>query len=82
MAGEFGLDIYNVSLSSGVDNYKLADLVNQIPQRALLLMEDIDAAFVDPGINRDLEKKPSNIHERNFGNKGGYVFVAICLLFS
>jgi len=69
LAGEFGLDIYNVSLSSGVDNYKLADLVNQIPERALLLMEDIDAAFVDPGINRDQQRQQSNINGRNFGNK-------------
>ena len=35
-------------------------------------MEDIDAAFVSPGINRDQQKH--NINERNnTENKGGYV---------
>ena len=38
---------------SGIDDNTLADLINQIPEKALLLMEDIDAAFVDPGVNRD-----------------------------
>ena len=36
-------------------------------------MEDIDAAFVNPGVNRDQQKLQSNINERNFGNKAGYV---------
>ena len=81
MAGEFGLDIYNVSLSSGVDNYKLADLVSQIPERALLLMEDIDAVFVDPGVNRDQQKNQSDNNERSFGNKGGYVLSPFIYVF-
>ena len=45
-------------------------------------MEDIDAAFVDPGINRDQQKQQSNINERNFGNKGGYVLMSFICVFS
>ena len=37
-------------------------------------MEDIDAAFVNPGINRDQQKPQNNIKERkNIENKEGYV---------
>jgi len=51
LAGELGLDIYNMS-PSGIDDSTLANLISQIPEKALLLMEDIDAAFIDPGVNR------------------------------
>lgn len=44
-------------------------------------MEDIDAAFVNAGINRDQQKKKSNTNERSTENKGGYVFNAIYLCF-
>ena len=45
-------------------------------------MEDIDAAFVDPVINRDEPEKKSNINDRNFGNKGGYVLTPFICVFS
>jgi hypothetical protein len=45
-------------------------------------MEDIDAAFIDPGVNRDQQKKQSDINERNFGNKGGYVLTPFISVFS
>ncbi|KAF8816447.1 P-loop containing nucleoside triphosphate hydrolase protein [Phlegmacium glaucopus] len=68
LAGELGLEIYNISPStSGIDDGILADLVNQIPDRALLLMEDIDAAFVDPGINRGDQQKKQNLSEKRPG---------------
>ena len=53
-----------------MDNNKLADLVSQIPERALLLMEDIDAAYIN-GINREQQKKQSNNNERSIEIKGG-----------
>ena len=81
LAGELGLDIYNVSPASGIDNSTFAELVSLLPERAILLMEDIDAAFVDLGINRD-QQKPK-INERNYiGNKegGGYVLTPFYLV--
>lgn len=46
LAGELGLHIYVVSLSKrGMDDTSLNTLINSIPSRAMILMEDIDAAF-------------------------------------
>lgn len=75
------------SSTSGLDDVTLAELVNHIPDRALLVMEDIDAAFVDPSTNRsDWQQKQSvNVNERRQGfseNKVGYVrlYYFSCLL--
>ncbi|ELU44065.1 BCS1-like ATPase [Rhizoctonia solani AG-1 IA] len=51
LAGELGLDIYVVSLNMKGDN-TLANLMGRIPQRCILLLEDLDAAFTR-GTSRD-----------------------------
>lgn len=46
LAGELGLEIYSLSLAShNWDDTVLADVVSQVPPRAILLIEDIDCAF-------------------------------------
>ncbi|CAE6452205.1 unnamed protein product [Rhizoctonia solani] len=53
LAGELGLDIYVVSLNmKGMSDNTLANLMGRIPQRCILLLEDLDAAFTR-GTNRD-----------------------------
>ncbi|KAJ7596071.1 P-loop containing nucleoside triphosphate hydrolase protein [Mycena floridula] len=53
LAGELGLDVYVISLSrSGLDDSALDQLVNDLPERCVALMEDIDAAFTHT-LNRD-----------------------------
>ncbi|KAJ8082543.1 hypothetical protein PM082_008398 [Marasmius tenuissimus] len=53
MAGELGLDVYIVSLSrSGLDDNSLSELINELPERCIALMEDVDAAFTH-GVSRD-----------------------------
>jgi len=46
LAGELGLDIYVVSLSSkGMSDNTLTALMGGVPSRCILLLEDLDAAF-------------------------------------
>lgn len=46
LAGHFGLNIYVISLARrGLDDSSLVDMINGIPRRSIILMEDIDAAF-------------------------------------
>ncbi|CAE6504798.1 unnamed protein product [Rhizoctonia solani] len=53
VAGELGLDIYVVSLNmKGMSDNTLANLMGRIPQRCILLLEDLDAAFTR-GTSRD-----------------------------
>ncbi|KAH9958838.1 P-loop containing nucleoside triphosphate hydrolase protein [Russula dissimulans] len=53
LAGELGLDIYVVSLSSkGMSDNTLSTLMGNVPSRCILLLEDLDAAFTR-GISRD-----------------------------
>ena len=60
MAGELGLDIYVITLSrAGLDDTALNELINQLPQRCVALMEDIDAAFTH-GLSRDVPPTDQN----------------------
>ncbi|KAA1473996.1 P-loop containing nucleoside triphosphate hydrolase protein [Dentipellis sp. KUC8613] len=53
LAGELGLDIYNISLSkAGLDDSALHTLISALPERCIALMEDIDAAFTH-GLTRE-----------------------------
>ncbi|KAF8184488.1 P-loop containing nucleoside triphosphate hydrolase protein [Pholiota molesta] len=53
LAGELGLDIYVVSLSSkGMSDNTLTTLMGNVPQRCILLLEDLDAAFTR-SVSRD-----------------------------
>ncbi|KAF9266624.1 P-loop containing nucleoside triphosphate hydrolase protein [Marasmius fiardii PR-910] len=59
MAGELGLDVYIVSLSRvGLDDNSLGELINELPERCIALMEDIDAAFTH-GVSRDSNSSTS-----------------------
>jgi len=61
LAGELGLDVYIVSLSrSGLDDAALAELLNELPERCVALMEDIDAAFTHSVGNRDQSRTRQN----------------------
>ncbi|KAI9304515.1 P-loop containing nucleoside triphosphate hydrolase protein [Cunninghamella echinulata] len=54
LAGELGLNIYVVNLSNkGLTDDTLSELVCETPSRCILLMEDIDSAFIqrDKGEN-------------------------------
>ncbi|KAH9962650.1 P-loop containing nucleoside triphosphate hydrolase protein [Russula dissimulans] len=53
LAGELGLDIFVVSLSSkGMSDDTLSTLMGNVPSRCILLLKDLDAAFTR-GISRD-----------------------------
>ena len=53
LAGELGLDIYILSLSQiGLDDSDLRTLVSALPSKSIVLIEDIDAAFLQ-SINRE-----------------------------
>ncbi|KAF5368166.1 hypothetical protein D9615_010192 [Tricholomella constricta] len=53
LAGELGLDIYVVSLSSkGMSDNTLTTLMTHVPSRCILLLEDLDAAFTR-SVSRD-----------------------------
>ncbi|KIJ34810.1 hypothetical protein M422DRAFT_262996 [Sphaerobolus stellatus SS14] len=57
VAGELGLDIYYLSLSSyGLDDNMLAQAVASLPHRCILLIEDIDCAF--PPRTDGIEEEP------------------------
>ncbi|KAF8316584.1 P-loop containing nucleoside triphosphate hydrolase protein [Clavulina sp. PMI_390] len=46
LAGHFGLNIYVISLARrGLDDSGLVDMINGVPRKSIILMEDIDAAF-------------------------------------
>ncbi|KAI0758586.1 P-loop containing nucleoside triphosphate hydrolase protein [Irpex lacteus] len=76
LAGELGLDIYVVSLSSkGMSDDTLAKLMGNVPSRCILLLEDLDAAFTR-GISRDenstgapTRKTTSNTREKDDSSK-------------
>ncbi|KAJ7752898.1 P-loop containing nucleoside triphosphate hydrolase protein [Mycena metata] len=53
IAGVLNLDVYIVSLSSaGLDDSKLSQTISNLPEKCVVAMEDIDAAFVQ-SLNRD-----------------------------
>jgi chaperone BCS1 len=48
IASELGLAIYTVSLSArGVDDASFLELMGAVPPRSIVLLEDVDAAFVE-----------------------------------
>ncbi|KAK1218792.1 hypothetical protein PQX77_018502 [Marasmius sp. AFHP31] len=64
LAGELELDVYIISLSRiGLDDSGLNSLINELPERCVALMEDIDAAFTH-GLTRELDEE-----EKRLGDK-------------
>ncbi|KAF9459701.1 P-loop containing nucleoside triphosphate hydrolase protein [Collybia nuda] len=54
LAAILNLHVYTIHLSrAGLDDTGLAALINALPEKCLLVMEDIDAAFTSPLMNRD-----------------------------
>ncbi|CAA7270296.1 unnamed protein product [Cyclocybe aegerita] len=74
LAGALHLDIYVVSLSaSWVSDTTLTTLMGRVPARCVLLLEDLDAAFVR-STNRDDDDDGDGDNGGNggaFGNNGG-----------
>ncbi|ESK85466.1 mitochondrial chaperone bcs1 [Moniliophthora roreri MCA 2997] len=71
MAGELGLDVYIITLSrAGLDDTALNELINQLPQRCVALMEDIDAAFTH-GLSRDAPAVESSPGSQKPSTPGG-----------
>ncbi|KAF8636095.1 hypothetical protein AX17_003800 [Amanita inopinata Kibby_2008] len=66
IAGELGLEIYSLSLSSGyVDDNLLQRAVSALPKHSIFLLEDIDCAF----LSRDEEEEMMRDMQR--GHFGG-----------
>ncbi|GKT45842.1 putative mitochondrial outer membrane protein [Colletotrichum spaethianum] len=62
IAGEFGLDLYEVKIPSVATDADLEQMFQEIPPRCVVLLEDIDAVWVER----------SNNQERNgYGNGNG-----------
>ncbi|KAJ7177206.1 P-loop containing nucleoside triphosphate hydrolase protein [Mycena filopes] len=67
IAGEFGLEIYFISLASpGIDDYSLARLISDTPSRCILLIEDIDCAFPS---REEIEDEDEDDHHQNGNQK-------------
>ncbi|KAF8217469.1 P-loop containing nucleoside triphosphate hydrolase protein [Mycena galopus ATCC 62051] len=49
LAGELGMEIYFISLASGVNDYSLGELFHSTPPHSILLIEDIDCAVPTRG---------------------------------
>lgn len=47
LAGEFGLDLYEVKIPSVATDYDLEQMFLEIPPRCVVLLEDIDAVWAD-----------------------------------
>lgn len=61
LAGHFGLNIYVISLSRrGLDDTSLVDMINNVPERSIILMEDIDAAFTRSVTREALNEETEN----------------------
>ncbi|OAA71710.1 bcs1 [Akanthomyces lecanii RCEF 1005] len=57
VAGEFGLDIYIVNIP-GIDDQTLTRLFNSLPDKCLVLLEDIDAAGIKRSASVEGQKEP------------------------
>ncbi|KDR78147.1 hypothetical protein GALMADRAFT_245174 [Galerina marginata CBS 339.88] len=74
IAGELGLEIYSLSLSSSfVDDSFLQRAVASIPKGAIFLIEDIDCAFPSRDDLEDLEDSPPPFYPGMYmsGPRGG-----------
>ncbi|KAG6897624.1 hypothetical protein C0992_012853 [Termitomyces sp. T32_za158] len=73
LAGELGLEIYALSLSSGfVDDSFLTKAASSIPKHSILLIEDIDCAFSSRG-DSDEDEGSNSINQLGFLHPYGAV---------
>ncbi|KAF9033515.1 P-loop containing nucleoside triphosphate hydrolase protein [Panaeolus papilionaceus] len=71
LAGQLQLDIYVVSLSaSWISDNTLTSLMGRVPARCVLLLEDLDAAFVR-STNREEDSNDNDNGNGNGGNGDG-----------
>ncbi|KIL64338.1 hypothetical protein M378DRAFT_78421 [Amanita muscaria Koide BX008] len=65
LAGELGLEIYTISLSSGfVDDNMLQRAISSLPKHSIFLLEDIDCAFP----SREEEEEEERMMKRGVGS--------------
>ncbi|KAL0945780.1 hypothetical protein HGRIS_012068 [Hohenbuehelia grisea] len=68
LAGELGLEIYSLSLSSDyIDDTLLQTAASLIPKRGILLIEDIDCAFPSREEEEESMEKQLEYHNPMFG---------------
>lgn len=60
IAGEFGLDIYEVKTPSVTSDAELEQMFREIPPRCVVLLEDIDAVWKDRSANKNNGSSSSN----------------------
>ncbi|RYP69630.1 hypothetical protein DL771_005994 [Monosporascus sp. 5C6A] len=51
LAGEFGLDLYEMKIPSVASDAELEQIFQEIPPQCIVLLEDIDAVWVDRSFN-------------------------------
>ncbi|CCF45228.1 mitochondrial chaperone BCS1 [Colletotrichum higginsianum] len=66
IAGEFGLDLYEVKVPSVATDADLEQMFQEIPPRCVVLLEDIDAVWVERSTTSSSSSSSNNhYHERN-----------------
>lgn len=69
LAGEFGLDLYEVKIPSITSDADLEQMFQEIPPQCIVLLEDIDAVWID---RSPRSRSPDRRSERSSGSdKGG-----------
>ncbi|KXJ86133.1 P-loop containing nucleoside triphosphate hydrolase protein [Microdochium bolleyi] len=65
LAGEFGLDLYEVKVPSVASDTDLEQMFQEVPPRCIVLLEDIDAVWVD---RTSRSRSPDRISEHSSGS--------------
>lgn len=55
LSGEFRMDLYLISLSGAMSDSALSQALGNVPPRSIILLEDVDATFVQRDKNQDVE---------------------------
>ena len=70
IAGEFGLDLYEVKIPSVATDADLEQMFQEIPPRCVVLLEDIDAVWVERSKKKKNEGQDENIVMSNCSLSG------------
>ncbi|TQN64160.1 putative mitochondrial chaperone BCS1-B [Colletotrichum shisoi] len=68
IAGEFGLDLYEVKLPSVATDADLEQMFQEIPPRCVVLLEDIDAVWVERSTTSSSSSSSNNNNNNNNNN--------------
>ncbi|KAH7031334.1 putative mitochondrial chaperone bcs1 [Microdochium trichocladiopsis] len=71
LAGEFGLDLYEVKVPSIASDSDLEQMFHEIPPRCIVLLEDIDAVWVDRS-SRSRSPDRRSEHSSGSGSRSGH----------